>query len=333
MACGWQKDWLGDTAQPEVALLYDAVYSSFLNIKHNNTIIMDIDPGELSVAQQAALRQMAKKLTERIDTSHIFCFALQKHASKYQHCFAQQTTRKSFQADILFVYSEDEQRCSHDIQHLANNLNTQEHQYTMVVMGYDEAMQRLTVGDAFVCGVFRRGALLYSKQEALPERQGFVCYETLLQKTREGWWRWFNNSCQFMDCAAYCLMERNFPMAVFMIHQTIKQACKAMLKVMLHMRPNTHNLPWMLKLCSSIVPEISSIFPRDTPEEKTLFKLLKSSYNDYRYAAGFEVKEEQAWAIYYRASSLLKIAGELSNQRIAEMEGLVGNATASVPLR
>ena len=292
---------------------------------------MDIDPSELSVAQQAALRQMVQQLTERIDTSYLFCFALQKHESKYKHCFAQQTTKKWFQADILLVYSDNEQRCLCDIQHLANNLNTQEYQYTAVVMGYEEAMQRLTMGDAFVCGIFRHGALLYSRREALPERQGFVCYETLLQKTREGWRRWFNNSCQFMDCAAYCLMERNFPMAVFMVHQTIEQACKAMLKVMLHMRPNTHNLPWMLKLCSSIAPEIASIFPRDTPAEKVLFKLLKSSYNDYRYAAGFEVKEEQAWVIYYRASSLLKIAGELSNRRIVEMEGLVGNGKHLMP--
>lgn len=294
---------------------------------------MDINPSELSVGQQAALRQLAQKLSARIDTYYIFCFALQRHESTYTHSFVQQTAKKWFQADILVVYSNEEQRSLYDIQQIANNLNTQEHQCTAVVMGYGETMQRLVAGDAFICGVFRHGALLYSRHEALPERQGFVCYETLLKKAKEGWRRWFNNSCQFMDCAAYCLMERNFPMAVFMVHQTVEQACKAMLKVMLHMRPGTHNLAWMLKLCSSIAPEISTVFPRDTPDEKVLFKLLKTSYNDYRYAAGFEVQEEQAWAIYYQASSLLKIAGELSNRRIAEMEKLVDNTKSTIPLQ
>ncbi len=284
---------------------------------------MNIDPSELSVTQQAALRRMAQTLSQRIDTVCIFCFALQQHESQYTHCFAQQITKRRLQADVLLIYSNDEQRCLYDIQQLANSENTNDQLCAAVVMRYDEAMQRLDTGDAFICSVFRYGALLYSRKEVLPERMGFICYETLLQKTREGWKRWFNNSCQFMDCAAYCLMECNFAMAVFMVHQTVEQACKAMLKVMLHMRPSTHNLAWMLKLCSSIAPEIISIFPRDNPEEKRLFNLLKHSYTDSRYVAGFEVKEIEAWTLYYRASSLLKIAGELSNRRIAELEGLL----------
>jgi uncharacterized protein len=119
------------------------------------------------------------------------------------------------------------------------------------------------------------------------------------------------------------LVESNFSMAVFMVHQTVEQACKAMLNVMLHMRPNTHNLGWMLKLCSTIAPEIAAVFPRDSPPDKALFNLLKKSYTDCRYAAGFAVKEEEAWTLYYRASTLLRIAGELSNRRIAAMEALV----------
>ncbi|HWK98766.1 MAG TPA: HEPN domain-containing protein [Parapedobacter sp.] len=146
----------------------------------------------------------------------------------------------------------------------------------------------------------------------------------MLKQTREGWRRWFSNSCQFMDCASYCLMEDKFNMAVFMVHQAVEQACKAMLKVMLHMRPSTHNLAWMLKLCRSLAPEIASVFPRESPEDKTLFNLLKSSYMDSRYAAEFAVNEEAAWTLYYRASILMQIAGKLCNKRIAELEELVG---------
>ncbi|WP_353125350.1 HEPN domain-containing protein [Parapedobacter pyrenivorans] len=286
---------------------------------------MDIDFDNLNSVQQAALRRLALELTDRIGTAFIFCFALQQHESSCAHCFAQKTTKQWFKADILLVYSESEQRCLYDIQHLANNLSTDTHQYTTVVLSHNDAMQRLAKGDAFVCHIFQRGALLYSQTNALPVVQGFICHETLLQETREGWRRWFNNSCQFMDCAAYCLVECNFGLAVFMMHQTVEQACKAILKVMLHMRPNTHNLAWMLKLCSTIAPEIAGVFPRDNPRDKTLFNLLKNSYNDCRYAAGFTVKEEEAWTLYYRASTLLRIAGELSNRRIAAMELLVKN--------
>src|SRR5690606_2703829 len=128
----------------------------------------------------------------------------------------------------------------------------------------------LEKGDSFICSVFGRAAMLYSRGETLPQRQGFVCRKTLLRQTRRGWRRWFNTSCQFMDCAAYCLMDGNFGLAVFMVHQTVEQACKAIIKVMMHTRSNTHNLAWMLKLCSGVIPEIRTVFPRNTRQEKAL---------------------------------------------------------------
>lgn len=285
--------------------------------------ILDIDPTELNVAQQAALQAVINKLTKRIATKYIFCFALQRHESHHKHCFVSQSTKRRLSINILLVYADDEQRTLVDIQHLANSFTIDECQCAAVVIRHADAMGRFAASDAFVCNVFRYGALLYSQNNVLPNREGFVCHRTLLQQTREGWRRWFNNSCQFMDCAAYCLAEHNFCLAVFMLHQTVEQACKAMLKVMLYMRPNTHNLAWMLKLCSTLAPEIATVFPQDHEEDKALFRLLKESYNDCRYAAGFNVKEEEAWAIYYRVSSLMHIAGELCNRRIADMERLL----------
>ncbi|WP_262245212.1 HEPN domain-containing protein [Parapedobacter soli] len=288
---------------------------------------MDINLDDLSAAQQAALRRLAKQLTTRLPIAFVFCFALQRYEVRYANCFAPDKLNKQwFHAAILLVYNEHEQYPLQDIHHIANSVEMGEHQYVAVAMTYTEAMQQLANGDAFVGTVFQCGALLHSRANTLPQRRMFVCHETLLKQTREGWRRWFNNSCQFMDCACYCLMEDKFSMAVFMLHQTVEQACKAMLKVMLYIRPSTHNLAWMLKLCGTIAPEITSIFPRDTPEDKTLFNLLKSSYMDSRYAAGFEVNENEAWTLYHRTSTLLRIAGELCNKRIAELEVLVGES-------
>lgn len=288
---------------------------------------MDIDLRELSSAQQAALKQLIKTLSSRIDTTYIFCFALNRYESHHTHCFAQQVHTQKLQADMLLVYGNQESRCLHEIQHLATSLSTATYQYTAVAVHHTDALQRLGNGDPFICKVFSQAALLYSRGEVLPQRQGFMCRKTLLKQTRQGWQRWFNTGCQFMDCAAYCLMDGNFGLAVFMVHQAIEQACKALIKVMLHMRPNTHNLAWMLKLCSSLIPEIHTIFPRNTPREKALFNLLKGSYIDCRYAASFDVQEEEAWTLYYRASALLRLAGEWCNQRIKTMEAWVQTET------
>lgn len=281
---------------------------------------MDIDLHELSTAQQTAFRQFIKTLCNRIDTVYVFCFALRRYESHHIHCFAEQTHELGLQADMLIVYRSGGSTCMHEIQHLATNLSVATHQYTAVAVHHTEAVQRLENGDPFLCKVFGQAAILYSADEPLPRKQGFISRKTLLEQTRRDWRRWFNTSCQFMDCAAYCLMDSNFGLAVFMVHQTVEQACKAIIKVMLHTQSNTHNLSWMLKLCSSLIPEVRSIFPRNSPREKALFNLLKGSYIDCRYAASFDVREEEAWVLYYRASALLRVAGESCNRWINAME-------------
>lgn len=285
---------------------------------------MDIDLSELSSAQQAALNAFIKAITGRIDIEYLFCFALQQHQSTYTHCFAPQKKHLRLQVDLLLVYRDDETRQPHEIQDRANSLGDAAHQYITVALPRAEAFQLFETGDPFLNHVFGNGALLYSSGEILPKRQGYVCYKTRLQHIRQGWHRWFNTSCQFMDAAIYCLMDRNFGMAVFLVHQTIEQACKAVIKVILNMGINTHNLAWMLKLCSGLIPEIATLFPRNNAEEKALFNLLKGSYMDFRYAASFDVREDQAWVLYYRAGALLRAAGDWCNSRIKTMESMTG---------
>lgn len=51
---------------------------------------------------------------------------------------------------------------------------------------------------------------------------------------------------------------------------------------------------------------------------------------DSRYAAGFSVRGEETLTLYYRASKLLRITGDLCNKRIAELEELVGVSRTSM---
>src|SRR5690606_6780372 len=237
---------------------------------------MDITLTELHEAQQKALKQFIETITARVATAYLFCFALQQRQSIYTHCFAPPTRVLWFQADLLLIYRDEESRCVNEIRNQANNLSNSQHQYITVAMPCREAMSLLETGDPFINQVFSQGTLLYCRGVKLPRRLGYVCHNTWLQNMRREWRRWFSAGCQFMDCAAYCLMDSNFGMAVFMVHQTIEQACKAVIKVLLHIGSNTHNLAWMLKLCSSLIPEIATLFPRNSPDERALFKDRKS---------------------------------------------------------
>lgn len=284
---------------------------------------MEIDLSELNVAQQAALRKMAQDAISYINTVFIFCFSFQKYESQYTNCFDQDHGQSRFQADVLLVYKDDEMRSESEIRHLINGFSSSNCDYVAVVYSYGLSKELVEQGDAFLSTVFRKGALLYSEGVSLPSRQRFISHESLLQQTREGCIRWFANSAHFMDCAAYCILEGHFGLAIFMIHQVVEQICRALLRVLMHVDLTSHNLAWMLKLCSSLAPGITSLFPRDTPKEKMLFRILKSSYLDSRYAEKFEVKEQDSWVLYERAVALQRIAGKVCAERIRYIEGFM----------
>ena len=282
---------------------------------------MDIDPTELSSGQHKTLKRFVRLITDRIHVRYLFCFAMQRRQSAVVHCLAPYTQRSRIDVDLLLVCADMKELSVCQVQALANNLGNEDYQYHIsVVLHQTEATRLLEAGDPFLCTVFSKGALLYGHDDLSEARRGYMCYRTRLQHIRNGWHRWFGKSCQFMDCAAYCLVERRYGMAVFMVHQTIEQACKAMIKVLLHTGANTHNLAWMLKLCGHVIPEVTTIFPRNSPEEKKLFELLKGSYIDWRYAEDFEVAEEQARELCNRAGILLKTIGEWSNNHIRTIE-------------
>lgn len=277
---------------------------------------MEMDLGDLNIRKQSALREMAQRVADNINTAFIFCFSFQKHESTYTSCFAKEYSLSCFQADILLIYKDEEARRDNEILQFVNGLSSSTCDYVAIAYSVETIKMLLDEGDFFLSTVFRKGVLLYSEDVSLPNRKKFVSHESLLRQTREGCVRWFSTSAHFMDCAVYCIMEGHFGLGVFMIHQAIEQICRGLLSVLMQAHHATHNLSWMLKLCSSFAPKIAFLFPRDTPQEKALFKILRSSYLDSRYAEKFEVKEHDCWILYERAVELRRIAGELCEGRI-----------------
>lgn len=285
--------------------------------------IMEMDLGDLNIRKQSALREMARHVVDNINTAFIFCFSFQKHKSTYTSCFDKEYSLNCFQADILLIYKDEERRSKNEILQLVNGLSSNACDYVAVAYSFDTVKMLIDEGDFFLSTVFRKGVLLHSEGLVLPDRRKFVSHESLLNKTRGGCIRWLTTSSHFMDCAVYCIMEGHLGIGVFMIHQAIEQICRGLLAVLMQVHHATHNLSWMLKLSSSLAPEIAFLFPRDSPQERALFKILRSSYLDSRYAEKFEVKEQDCWVLYERAVELRRIAGELCEGRIRYLEGCI----------
>ncbi|MFO0758674.1 MAG: hypothetical protein U0359_19425 [Byssovorax sp.] len=66
-----------------------------------------------------------------------------------------------------------------------------------------------------------------------------------------------------------------------------------MLLVLTAYKPKVHNLEDLGKRAGDLHPSLRHVFPRGTPEDDRLFKLLKRAYVDARYDPTFMITREE----------------------------------------
>ncbi len=289
---------------------------------------MHLSINELTDMEQRKLREAIAYITKEADPVSILCYGLSRQQTRSTRCFAKSVLSTHCQLDLLVVCRDDQHVTEHDIAHAISDS-----QFECLVSICSEAdMQRmLQEGNEFMTIVFREGAVLYHTGTRLPTRANtYPAREELLTMTKDLWHRWYNTASGFMDCASFCIAEANFGMAAFMIHQAIEHTCKAMLRVLMGFNLHTHNLAWIIKMCSRLSEDINPLFTRNTEHDKQLFNLLKSSYMDARYTADFKVTEQQAWVLFDKACALQRIACGLCHDKIRRLEGN-GTTKEAVP--
>ncbi len=283
---------------------------------------------DLTHTEHQKLKEALAYIKAKATPVSILCYGLRRQQIRSTQCFTENTLSTLCQFDLLVVCPDGQQMAEHDI---ANAVSDDWFECIISLCTEKEMHHLLQEGNQFITTVYHNGAILYHSGTRLPAKTDtYPTRAELLIAIKKSWHRWYSTASGFMDCASFCIAETNFSMAAFMIHQAIEHTCKAMLRVLMGFNLRTHNLAWILKLCSRLSEDINPLFPRKTEHDKTLFNILKSSYMDCRYASGFDVTEQQAWVLFDRACALQKIACGLCHDKIRQLEG-IGTTKEAAP--
>jgi len=85
-----------------------------------------------------------------------------------------------------------------------------------------------------------------------------------------------------------------------------------------------HDLELLIEKCKPYTLELSKVFPRDTPEEERLFRLLQRAYVEARYNDDFVVTKEDIDALTPKVELLRDITEKVCRDRIAEYDRMNG---------
>jgi predicted nucleotidyltransferase/HEPN domain-containing protein len=190
---------------------------------------------------------------------------------------------------------------------------------SLIVHDVKDVNEQLEKGLYFFSDIKREGIVLYDsghfqlaqeKQHTAVERQAYA---------RETFESWFASASRFYEIFEFSLSKEWTNEAAFQLHQATERLYHSVLLVFTAYKPKTHNLEDLGKKAGDLHPAFRNVFPRSTPEEDRLFKLLKHAYVDARYSSKYKVTVEELTAIAAWVRELRERVERVCREKIEAM--------------
>ncbi len=175
--------------------------------------------------------------------------------------------------ELLVVTRRGDRRYDYEIQDIVSNRCISIAPVTVLVHDIDYVNARLSEGQYFFSMLSQEAILLYDAGHiplvaAAPPDLALI--RAVAKKDFDQWWL---QAKAFFTSNLFNRKEREWKIAVFLLHQALR-TLQAILLSFTGYKPCTHNLDKLRRYTNRFSVELVMLFPRDTPEEDRLFKLL-----------------------------------------------------------
>ena len=187
---------------------------------------------------------------------------------------------------------------------------------SLIVHDIDFINRRLADAQYFFSDIRNDGVLLYDSEkyqlsdpkELLPQERGKLAQEDFDY--------WVGKAQKFMSGFQFYLSNHDYSEAAFLLHQITEKLYTAILLVMTHYKPNTHNLQKLKELVGSVDPQFIKIFSLNNAQEERCFDLLCKAYIDARYKKDYAITHEELVWLFQQVEKLMRLTETLCQQKI-----------------
>ena len=191
---------------------------------------------------------------------------------------------------------------------------------SLLVHDIKDVNEQLEKGFYFFSDIKKEGILIYdSGQLHLAEAKDRTPAERKAQA--QTWFdQWFKSASGFYRQYEHAVDDAEWNIAAFDLHQSTERFYHCALLVLTAYKPKSHNIEDLGKRAGDLHPAMRGVFPRGTPEDDRLFKLLKHAYVDARYDPKFAITREELSAIATHVRELRSRVEVVCRERIAAMD-------------
>ena len=175
----------------------------------------------------------------------------------------------------------------------------------------------LSEGRYFYVDILAQGIMLYDSEEYQLATPCDLDYPKIKKMAQEYLNNKFSRANSFLFDVPNTLKRKDYKQASFYLHQATENFLKSIPLVYVLYGYKEHDLEFLIEKCKPYTLELAKVFPRDTPEEERLFKLLQRAYVEARYNDDFAVSKDDTDALTVRVERLRDITDKVCRDRIA----------------
>ena len=264
-------------------------------------------------------KTFVKSLIQKFEPHQVFCFAKKSLLEQSNGCFIDSGTDHNCHYCLLIV-TETTTRIDHEIQEFAN-VHYKHGVITILCHGKETILEAIKANNKFFTTVYSTGHLLYSHdgmtQQDFPVR--FIPTQAGIKAKKQ-----LNHRMPliegFLTGANQCLINGQYNVCAFMLHQAVEQCCIVLIRVHMAYRSEIHNLKRLLNLCNCFSNQPFKTLLSGSSEDERLFAILIKSYSEARYGDHFSVESEDAEQLYNRITDFVDLAKIMCKEKIQKLE-------------
>ena len=182
--------------------------------------------------------------------------------------------------------------------------------------GIDDFNYALTKAHYFETEIKRQGIILYDSGEYKLARRRKLNFDEIQERAQKYYDDKFYTAIDYLNGVGFYCGNGRYKTASFHLHQSTEHFFRTIELVFTLYSPKEHKLAEFMNRCKRFSTETFKAFPRDTPEEERLFKLLERAYVESRYNPDFEITKEDIDALLPKVERLRDIVEKVCTAQI-----------------
>jgi HEPN domain-containing protein len=281
----------------------------------------------LPAQKQEQLRTIANIITRAIRPEKIILFGIYASATPVPQLDGGGELAACLDCfDILVVTRPGDRRFDYEVQDIIENRCRLQTPVTILVHDIDYVNNQIS-GAGYFFSMIRRESILLFDAGTIALADGpppdLARIRAVAEKDFETWWV---RGEVFFRSALFNRQHNEWKMAAFLLHQAAENAYQAVLLSFTGYKPCTHNLDKLRRYTNRFALGLTLVFPRNTPEEDRLFKLLMLAYVDARYKETYSITEMEVDTLIERVTNLLSVAARICRNRFASLKKMYSAA-------